>query len=129
MAFCPQCKYEYQPGIQICPDCGDLLIEGVPAAGGAAFPPDDSWVKICGVSGGVKSEVAQGALETSNIPSTLISSAFGAFGRATAVNTGLPNVSKNLNFILVPREFREEAEIVLEAVLGEDYIEIESDHI
>jgi len=106
-----------------------MLIDGVPAAGGAAFPPDDSWVKICGVSGGVKSEVAQGALETSNIPSTLISSAFGAFGRAVAVNTGLPNVRKDLNFILVPKEFREEAEIVLEAVLGEDYIEIDSDHI
>jgi hypothetical protein len=127
MAFCSNCKYEYQPGIQICPDCGDMLIEGTPATGGAAYPPDDSWVKICGVFSGVKSEVALGALETSNIPSTLISSAFGAFGRGEAVKTGSSHIRKDLNFILVPREFREEAEMVLEAVLGEDYIEIDSD--
>ena len=127
MAFCPKCKDEYQPGIQICPDCGEMLIDDAPASGGAAYPPDDSWVKICGVTGGAKSEVALGALETSNIPSTLISSAFGAFGRPVAINTGLSNYRKDLNFILVPKEFREEAEMVLEAVLGEDYIEIESD--
>ena len=125
--FCPKCKYDYHPGIQICPDCGEMLIDDTPSVKGAAFPPDDSWVKICGVSGGVKSEVALGALETSNIPSTLISSAFGAFGRTTAVNNGLPSGRKDLNFILVPKEFREEAEIILEAVLGEDYIDIESE--
>ena len=127
MAFCPKCKDEYQTGIQICPECGEMLIDNTPDAGRAAFPPDDSWVKICGVSGGAKSEVALGALETSNTPSTLISSAFNAINRSVAINTKLTNYRKDLNFILVPKEFREEAEMVLEAVLGEDYIEIESD--
>jgi hypothetical protein len=97
-----------------------MLIDGT-VAGGSAYPPDNSWVKICGVPDGLKSEVALGALETSNIPSTLVSSAFGRN------NTVLPRAHKDLNFILVPREFREEATIVLEAVLGEDYLEIDND--
>jgi len=27
MPFCPNCKYEYKPGIAKCPDCGSALVE------------------------------------------------------------------------------------------------------
>jgi hypothetical protein len=27
MPFCPQCKYEYKPGVETCPDCGARLVE------------------------------------------------------------------------------------------------------
>jgi hypothetical protein len=30
MPFCPKCKYEYNPGIEICPDCDEKLIQSLP---------------------------------------------------------------------------------------------------
>ena len=123
MAFCPKCKYEFQPGVTVCSDCGETLVDTLPSSGAAAVPPDDSWVRICGIAGGIQSDMALGALETSNIPSTVISSSFGLFGPAGGLTTSLSGKRKELNFIMVPREFREEAELILEAVLGDDFLE------
>ena len=123
MAFCPQCKHEYQPGVTVCSDCGDTLVDYLKSSGAAAIPPDDSWVQICGVAGGVTSDMAVGALETSNIPTTVISSTFGLFGLASGLLSSPSSKRKELNFIMVPREFRDEAEVILEAVLGDDFLE------
>ena len=123
MSFCPRCKYEYHPGIQICPDCGEMLFDSQSVAVRAAFPPDNSWVQICSITGGVKSDMAVGALKSSNIPATVISSAFGAFSQGVDISTGLSKIRNDLNFIMVPREFSEEAVLILEAVLGEDYLD------
>ena len=30
MPFCPSCKYEYEPGVTRCPDCGKKLIAKLP---------------------------------------------------------------------------------------------------
>jgi hypothetical protein len=30
MPFCPDCRYEYEPGISKCPDCGTKLVEKLP---------------------------------------------------------------------------------------------------
>jgi len=123
MVFCPKCKYEYQPGVMVCSDCGETLVDYLKSSGAAAAPPDDSWVRICGVAGGVKSDMALGALETSNIPTTVISSTFGLFGPESGFLSSPSGKRKELNFIMVPREFRDEAEIILEAVLGDDFLE------
>ncbi|MFZ5981444.1 MAG: hypothetical protein ACOYVF_12525 [Candidatus Zixiibacteriota bacterium] len=123
MALCPQCKYDYQTGVTVCPECGETLVNILPATGAAAVPPDNSWVRICGLAGGVQSDRAVGALETSNIPTTVISSSFGLFGASRKPAPILSGKRRELNFIMVPREFREEAELILEAVLGEDYLE------
>jgi len=33
MFFCPKCKYEYNPGIEICPDCDEKLTDNLPREG------------------------------------------------------------------------------------------------
>ncbi len=44
MPFCPQCRYEYQAGIQQCPDCGVELVEQLLPEG--ELPPPGSLVTV-----------------------------------------------------------------------------------
>ena len=30
MPFCPKCRYEYEPSVSICPDCGERLVSSLP---------------------------------------------------------------------------------------------------
>ena len=120
MGFCPKCKYEYNPGVTVCPDCNEPLVDELPTkATTAAVQPDDSWVGVCRVIGGSGASIAKGALDSNNIPSIVMSSQFSAFGGSL-----LPYASPKLghgDIVMVPREFVQEAELILEAVLGEDF--------
>ena len=40
MPFCPQCGYEYRPGVTTCPDCGELLSAEPPEE---PQPTDAGW--------------------------------------------------------------------------------------
>ena len=121
MPFCPDCKYEYLPNVTVCPDCNKSLVPELPKPS-SATRPDDSWIGICRIHGGIKGELARGALDSNNIPSMVMSSSFGAIG------TGDAHLGKVLTpgeIVMVPREFREEATLILEAVLGEDFQAVE----
>lgn len=120
MSYCPRCNFEYQPGTDFCPDCGGILVDRHAGKGSAAYPLDDSWVQVCGIFSDAKAEIALGALASSNIPSTITSSVFGEPGRRRKKRCGSAGARGNLNCIMVPREFREEAEMILEALLGDD---------
>ncbi len=87
-----------------------------------AFKPDDSWVGICRIIGEMEQGLAKGALDTNNIPSMLISSAFTTLGGGSgvAMRAGFSGKTGG-DVILVPREFREDAEVILEAILGDDF--------
>lgn len=87
--------------------------------------PDETWVPVCGVGSEMKAEMAKGALDSNNIPSTLISRSFGAYGKGLDFDQGLAMQEGDANVILVPREYREKATVILEGVLGDDFIELE----
>ena len=123
--FCPKCRYEYKEGITVCPDCNVPLVEQLNSGTGAAMKPDETWVPVCGVGSEVKAEMAKGALDSNNIPSTLISRSFGAYGHGMDFDQGLAMQDGDANIILVPREYREKATVILEGVLGDDFIDIE----
>lgn len=121
MGFCPICKYEYNPGVTVCPDCNEPLVDQLPQTtkGSAAVQPDDSWVPVCRVTGETRSGIAKGALDSNNIPSIVMSSQFSAYGGARGLQAVLG--SGHGDVLMVPREFQQEAELILEAVLGEDF--------
>ncbi|UCC44247.1 MAG: hypothetical protein JSU65_14235 [Candidatus Zixiibacteriota bacterium] len=118
--ICPRCRYEYQPGQTVCPDCEEPLVDQLlPAA--AAQAPDDSWVSVCHLPPGTGSALAKGALDSSNIPSVVISGAFGTVVGGTTVPSAVSGARTETRLLMVPSEFRDEAVLVLSAVLGDDY--------
>lgn len=126
MPFCANCRYEYRPGITMCPDCNQPLVDKL-APRTAATTPDQSWVPVCDVPSDFNSSLARGALESRNIPSIVMSSTFKAYGVDATYTSQLLNSPKAINVIMVPREFVDEATLVLEAVLGDDFHQSEAE--
>ena len=120
MGFCPKCRYEYNPGVNVCPDCNEQLVSQLPVeTPTAAVRPDDSWVGVCRLIGTSRLGLAKGALDSNNIPSIVMSWQFKAYG--DEVNILRPLAANPGDVLMVPREFAQEAELILEAVLGEDF--------
>ena len=65
MPFCPNCKYEYRPDIDKCPDCGERLVEELPVV-----PPDpgeEELVPIARFLSEIEAEAACATLRTLGI--------------------------------------------------------------
>ena len=105
----------------MCSDCNVSLVDQLPVGAAAAVTPDDSWVVLGQVASQVKSEMAKGSLDSNNIPSMILSSSFGVSGSMLGMMAGGHHGGGDV--IMVPREYREDAEIILEAVLGDDLIQ------
>jgi hypothetical protein len=120
MPFCPKCKYVFQNGIGICPDCDEALVEYTLSGRSAAMMPDDSWMVVGGVVSHDKTQVAKGSLDSSNIPSMVLPSKFAAFRSENPQQPIDTNSPDEGSLIMVPREFHEEALAILEAVLGDE---------
>ncbi len=65
MPFCPNCKYEYEPGVTICPDCGAALVDKLPEE---AEPEPVKYVYLRDVPSRLYAEMLKGALEEKEIP-------------------------------------------------------------
>jgi len=120
MAVCPKCKYEYKIGVSMCPDCNERLVDHLPVKS-AAMVPDRSWVSVCRLPSQLKTAMAKGALDSSNIPSIVMSSSFTALGHGGDMPSGMMQPSLETNVLMVPKEFRQEADLILQAILGDEY--------
>jgi len=86
MPFCPNCRYEYNPGIAECPDCHEKLVNAL-----AAEKADSNraamglrFVPLPDLPGRVYAEMVKGVLEKRGIPSYIrsdgISEGYGVVG-------------------------------------------------
>ena len=121
MPFCPKCAYEYSNEVMVCPDCAVALTENLSIkASTVATSPDDSWARICTVGDGLTSKMICSLLDSNNIPSMIMASAFhqpeGQPG--PIMPPDVPPVENEV--VMVPKEFRQEAELLLLAILGDD---------
>ena len=122
MSICPRCRYEFAAGVLVCTDCNVSLEGYIDKQPTVAMVPDDSWVTVGKVDTGARARLAKGSLDSSNIPSVLLSSAFG--DDETKVDSmALQLSSQDDRVILVPREFRDEAVLILRAAFGDDLVQ------
>jgi hypothetical protein len=123
LSYCPRCEYEYPVDVVTCPDCGERLVPRISETFPAAVSPDDSWVLIGGVTSEVKARVARGSLDSNNIPSVFLPSKTNAVDQTAQLDTDRSLRKAGADLILVPKEFSDEAKLLLQAVLGDELVE------
>jgi len=88
MPFCPKCRYEYQHGVTVCPDCGEKLVNSLPeniGNGNPPFGPEDydtgkhNWIPLAGMTSHQYAEMLLESLRARDIPAVINSTA-GHFG-------------------------------------------------
>lgn len=121
MAYCSNCNFDYKTNVCECPDCNSPLVHIEDSSSSVATYPDDSWVVIAGISNGFSREIVKGTLQSSNIPSMFINSSSKEeiSQISTMVNQSLEGVEGNL--IIVPREFKDEAALIISGILGDNF--------
>ena len=107
----------------MCPECGEGLVEKLSESFAPAVSPDDSWVLIGGVTSAGKAKVARGSLDSNNIPSVFMSSKLDKTARTSAIDPDPILTDAGADLILVPKEFGEEARLLLQAILGDELIQ------
>ena len=122
MPFCSKCAFEYSEDIILCPECGLQLVSKLSTVGEvAASSLDNSWVAVCRLQDSMSKEMIGDLLNANNIPSMVTSSAFQPL-RSDAGWVGRSKLQdSDREIVMVPREFRDEAELMLSAILGDDF--------
>ena len=72
MPYCAECRGEYEPGVDRCPDCDSPLVETIPPENPEA-DPDASLVEVYTAPGDTEALVIKGLLESEGILCSLSS--------------------------------------------------------
>jgi hypothetical protein len=71
MPFCPQCRFEYKPGVWECPDCGVRLVDKLPEESPKNPQKEPAsevgFVPLRNLPSRLYAEMLQGALENNGI--------------------------------------------------------------
>jgi len=111
MPFCPQCRYEYLPQVQTCPDCGAELVEQLPD-----YPVVNEavrWVGLTSLSGTVYAKMVAEVLEQRGIPN-YIQSLLGSGGLGVISTAGAAGAQAR---IFVPEDHQREAQELQDQML------------
>jgi len=72
MPVCPNCKYEYVPGITICPDCNTPLVDSVDLSKYSDLSEDD-WVLVYTAFREIDADMLKENLESAGISASVLS--------------------------------------------------------
>jgi hypothetical protein len=72
MPVCPNCKYEYVPGITICPDCNSPLVDSIELENYRELSEED-WVLVYTAFSEIKVEMLKKNLESADIAASVLS--------------------------------------------------------
>jgi threonine synthase len=68
MPYCPNCRFEYEPDIKECPDCGVPLADELPQDESASY---EDYVRLRDLPSRLYAEMLQEALKKEGIPSII----------------------------------------------------------
>ena len=105
MPFCPNCRYEYEPGVSECADCGVPLVESLPEE---PKPSDEELVELNTLPGTMYAEMVKEVLEKEGIGCVIKPSALSGGLLVNAVNAAGSECR-----IFVPASKRKRAERIL----------------
>lgn len=128
MPFCPRCHFEYDSTELMCVTCHEVLVDQLAVATKvvSAVRPDESWVVVEGISDRVLTRLAKGSLDSNNIPAMVLPAYLTALGDG-ATRTKSDQESTDGELIMVPREFLDDASLLLRTVLGDGFGENKTD--
>ncbi len=126
MPYCPKCKYEYEYGVGMCPDCDERLVDSLPeendsddVAGQMAKKYDD-WVLLANLTSQYFASMCHEGLTAKNIPAVILSGT-GHFGMTGQMGiTNYRPIDGNYK-LYVPKEFSEDAAHEASVILGDDW--------
>ncbi|MCU0364436.1 MAG: DUF2007 domain-containing protein [Ignavibacteriaceae bacterium] len=72
MPVCPNCKYEYVPGITICPDCDTPLVDSADLSKYSDLSEED-WVLVYTAFSEIESDMLKENLESAGISASVLS--------------------------------------------------------
>lgn len=118
MKYCYSCQLTTPTDLMFCPECLVELIEINTDQISGATSPDESWVIVGGVKDNKSIESAKGGLDFNNIPSVFLPT-FDKSGLEVFIDTPFAEKSDRPKIIMVPREFKDEAVMILMEIVGD----------
>ncbi len=118
--FCPNCRYEYQETVTVCPDCNEKLVKEL------SEPEEDTgvvhkdWIQLARLTSHEYAEMIREALHTNEIPAVILSGG-GYFGQTGQMGPGSARPIGGGFSLLVPREFVMQADQIAGSILGETW--------
>ncbi|MFZ5981537.1 MAG: hypothetical protein ACOYVF_12995 [Candidatus Zixiibacteriota bacterium] len=122
MPFCPKCRYEYEAGVFVCPDCDERLVALLPDDENESDDYDqyDNWVQLARLSSSQSADMVEEVLQEKNIP-VVIYSGTGHFGIVGQMGPSSPRPIGGGYSVFVPEEFVSDADQEASIVLGEEW--------
>ena len=125
MPFCPRCRYEYQAGIEYCPDCNEKLVYELDDSSlddePELYSAFDDWQPLARLTSIQYAEMVVEGLKASGIPALMLSET-GHFGTTGQMGTGTFRPVGGGYLIIVPNEFAEDADREAEIMLGDEWL-------
>ncbi len=118
MGFCPQCRFEYNPEVYECPDCGVAVVSHLPTedqdAGHSVKGVKAGFRPLPPLSGPVFAEMVKGALEKSGITCYIMIEGIGGAFRIS----GTEGHGKRIE-VFVPEDKYEESLVIQKGLVDE----------